>query len=417
MEKIAFLFPGQGSHYIGMGQSLFDRFTIAKQTFEEAGDILGYDLASLCFSGSMSDLNQPSRMQPALLTASVAAYRVFMQEIGVTPDFCAGHSLGEYSALTCAGAIRFSDAVRLAEVRGTLAQKYADECDGAMSIIDQVSASQLEAWCNELGKQGSVASVSCYNAELQAAISGSSAGVYAIEDLVLENGGNVTPLMMSAPFHSQWMEPVVAQFRSTLSEIRYQHFKMPVISNVSAKPYRGKDSIAGLLASQLLRPVQWQATLKYLKRMGVTMAIELGPKNVLSALVKLETPATRTYSFDQVADRNELFTMFGSKPEYTKHRLTLLNRMLAAAVSQPNTNENQELFRSGVVEPYQRIEEMAEQTERDGIPPSMEQIEDAFGMLHTILRTKGLSEIEVEDIVYRIKEETSHPYLQIAAMV
>ncbi|GMK38595.1 hypothetical protein PCCS19_16490 [Paenibacillus sp. CCS19] len=411
MEKIAFLFPGQGSQYIGMGRTLYDEFTIARQTFQEADDVLGFSLSELCFSGTMSELNQPVNMQPAMLAFSVAAYRVFMQEAGIAPDVCAGHSLGEYAALTCAGAIRFGDALHLVRQRGALAQQFADTGAGAMTIVDGVQREQIEQWCREAGS--SYAAVSCYNASSQFAISGLTDGVYAVEDNVLAAGGSVTPLMMSAPYHCKTMAPVSEKLSEVLQAVKYADLKYPVLSNVTAKPYPVKELIAGRLAEQLVRPVQWLATLQYMKRLGITMTVEFGPKNVLSALVKQELPGVRAFSFDQLADRRELLAEYGSKPEYVKHRPSVLGRMLASAVSTPNTNWNSEAYQNGVVAPYRRIETILEQSERDGLPASDEQLREAFRLLKQILHTKGLSAEEQDDAVHRILDETCNPYLDM----
>ncbi|WP_379155605.1 ACP S-malonyltransferase [Paenibacillus sp. sgz5001063] len=410
MEKIALLFPGQGSQYIGMGKSLHEEYAIARQTFEEANDVLGFDLSALCFDGSYSDLGKSRIVQPAMLTASISAYRVYMQEVGIEPEFSAGHSLGEYTALTAGGAISFADALRLVRQRGELTQLLIDRGEGAMSIIDSISMEELEQVCLEISPYGDELSISCRNAPKQAAISGQAAAVAAAEERIGQSGGVATPLFMSAPFHSPMMAEVAMKLKETLQSIPYYPLRWPVISNVTGRPYPSHSSIAEMLALQLIQPVQWQATMQYLKRFGVTTTIELGPKNVLSALVEENVSGTRAYSFDQRMDRQQLIGSLNAMEELKKHNPTFLGRCLAIAAATPNANDNQEAYRQGVLESYQRLEQMQEQTERSGVPLSYEQMRTALDLLLTILRTKRISEEEQQEWVHLLREETQTYY-------
>lgn len=410
MEKIALLFPGQGSQYIGMGKSLFEEVAIARQTFEEANDVLGFNLSALCFDGSYGDLGKSEIVQPAMLTASICAYRVYMKEVGIEPEFSAGHSLGEYAALTAAGAISFGDALRLVRQRGELTQSLIDRGEGAMSIINNISIEELEQSCLEISPYGDEISISCRNAPRQMAISGQVAAVAAVEERISQSGGVATPLFMSAPFHSPMMAEVAMKLREMLQSIQYYPLRWPVISNVTGLPYPSHTSISEMLALQLIQPVQWQSTMHYLKRFGVTTTIELGPKNVLSALVEENVNGIRAYSFDQRMDRKHLIGSLNAMEELKKHNPTFLGRCLAIAVATPNINADQELYRQGVLEPYRQLEQMQEQIERTGTPLSYEQMRTALDLLLSILRTKGISVVEQQEWVHLLREETQTYY-------
>jgi [acyl-carrier-protein] S-malonyltransferase len=303
MEKIAFLFPGLGSHYVGMSKNLHQQYAIARETFEEASDILKMDLAKLCFEGGISELNRAENFHPALLTAEVVAYRVYMQEVGVSPEFCAGHSLGEYAALTCAGAIRFGDAVQITRELGLLTQAVIEAGNGAMTIITGIDKEAVEDECRKITTEARPVWISCYNSPNETAISGHQEAIEQVETNVLEKGAQITPLIASAPNHSPLMGRVAENFRRYLAGYSYYSFKWPVIANATAQPYGGPDQIQDILIQQLLKPVQWVETLSFLNQSGVTMTVELGPQNVLSQLVAATTPDIRSFAFGQKKDR------------------------------------------------------------------------------------------------------------------
>lgn len=286
MNDVALLFPGQGSHFVGMGQDLYRDYNIVKEAFEEANDILGYDIKKICFEGNLFILNNLDNMFPALLTVCVSLFRVYMQEIGSVPQFSAGHSLGEYAALTCSGALDFADALRIIHKRGVLSQEFTDSNDGSITIIDGIDIKTAETVCRNISRNNQFVTVSCYNSPRQVAISGQQDAVMEAEDQLMELGGHISPLLTAPPIHSPLMQPVADQFEIELKNIHFHDLRWPVISNIDALPYLDSLSILPKLKLQLTNPVQWLNTIHYLEKQGVTTFIEIGPQSVLTTLLK-----------------------------------------------------------------------------------------------------------------------------------
>ncbi|MEK3777518.1 MULTISPECIES: ACP S-malonyltransferase [unclassified Paenibacillus] len=410
MEKIALLFPGQGSQYVGMGKSFYDQYSIAKQTYEEASDVAGVDLAKLCFEGSLSELNQNENMQPALLATNVAAFRVYMEEVGIRPQFCAGHSMGEYSALVCSGAMTFSDAVQITKLRGAMMQIHIDRGTGSMTIMDGIDASIVEQLCEQYSGEQGVAVVSCYNSPTQAAVSGHQYVLEEIEAAVLDADGQVTPLMSSAPIHSSLMAEDAERLGQELAKYSYNMFKWPVLSNVTGQPYGDVERIPGLLTDQMVKPVQWTRILQYLERFGVTLAIEMGPKNVLNKLTKTNCPDINSLCFGEKAERQKLISMFQSDGKKKKGVPTVITKCLAIAVATPNQNWDEAEYQQGVVQRYKRIQAIQEQVENAGDKPSKEQMIEALELLKGIFETKKLPVKERNQWMNHIIDDTGHHY-------
>ncbi|WP_438431727.1 ACP S-malonyltransferase [Gorillibacterium sp. sgz500922] len=410
MEKIVFLFPGQGSHFVGMSKGMVDQFPIARQTFEEANDVLGFDLTKCCFEGPLAELTKAENAQPAILVSSVAAFRVYMQEIGIAPQFCAGHSLGEYSALTCAGAIRFEDALRITRYRGKLTDEVVRTGTGAMTIIDGVEQHVVEEECKRLTEQGRYVAISCYNAPNQTVIAGDAEAVMEAEVKLLEQDCQVTPLIASAPFHSRLMQPVADLMREELKKYTFGFFKYPVISNVNAQPLSQPELVLDNLANHLVKPVQWQETMSYLKRKGVTLAIEMGAKNVMTNLLKVNTQGIEALCYGIKDDSHKVETILSAYPNLRKHIPTVVTKCLAVAVSTPNRNWNNEEYQEGVVQPYRRIQEIQDRLDQTGGNPSVEEMKEALQLLSIILNTKKVPELEQTRWMNQIIDETGTYY-------
>ncbi|PWK07929.1 ACP S-malonyltransferase [Tumebacillus permanentifrigoris] len=409
MEKIALLFPGQGSQYPGMTQWFYDQFPMARRTMEEASDVLGLDLARICQHGSPEELSKPETLQPAVLTASVVAFRVFQQEIGVLPEFCAGHSLGEYAALTCSGAISFADALRIVQRRGRLAAEVVEQGGTTMSILKKVSIPQVEAECRRLTQAGRMVGVSCYNADSQVAVSGQEAAVRELERWVESNGGSVVRLPDSPPYHSPLMQEAADRLREELSAHTYYPLRWPVISNVTGAPYPGAESIVDLLTAQIAKPVQWQKTMHYLHRQGITKAIEIGPKNVLTTLVSRNVEDMQAYCFDQRTDRQKLVEFFTGRIEQ-QHVPHFLGRCLTIAVSTPNLNPDARDYERCVIAPYRRIEAIQHTIEQSDQPATLDQMKEALQLLQTIFTYKQTPLQEQKEWLHLLREETGTYY-------
>jgi [acyl-carrier-protein] S-malonyltransferase len=305
-DMIAFLFPGQGSQHAGMGKDLADNFPVAKQVFEEANDALGFDLASLCYNGPEEDLKLTANTQPAILTTSVAALRVLEAETGLAPAFAAGHSLGEYSALVCAGGLAFADAVRTVRQRGTFMQEAVPVGTGSMAAILGLDLEALDAVCRDAA-QGQVVSPANFNSAGQVVVAGHTEAVNRAIELAKENGAKrAMPLPVSAPFHCSLMVPAGERLADVLAGITVNEMSFPVVTNVEASPNQDAGRVCELLVQQVSAPVRWQETIATMVDLGVERYIEIGPGKVLSGLVKRMAKGSTIQNVQKVADISAL---------------------------------------------------------------------------------------------------------------
>ena len=286
MTKFAMVFPGQGSQTVGMLKDLADNYPIVKSTFAEASEVLGYDLWALIQTGPAEELNKTWQTQPALLASSVAIYRVWQSENGSEPDFMAGHSLGEYSALVCAGVIDFKDAIKLVELRGKLMQEAVPNGTGAMYAIIGLDNDSIRLAC-EQAAQGQVVAPVNFNSPGQVVIAGNKEAVERAGVLCKEAGAKrALPLAVSVPSHCALMKPAADKLASTLNSITFNAPKFAVINNVDVKVESAADNIKAALIAQLYSPVRWTETVEEMANQGVTLLVEMGPGKVLTGLTK-----------------------------------------------------------------------------------------------------------------------------------
>ena len=286
MAKRALIFPGQGSQYAGMGKELAENFAVARETFAEADEALGFSLSRLCFEGPEQDLKLTANTQPAILTTSVAALRVIQAETGFSAHYLAGHSLGEYSALVASGAMGFTDAVRTVRSRGTFMQEAVPVGVGAMAAILGVEPEVLAEICREAA-QGEVVSPANYNSPGQIVIAGHAGAVNRAIEIAKARGFRKAMLLpVSAPFHCSLMVPAGERLVKILEGIEITPLQVPVVSNVEGEPNDVKDRVKELLVNQVSAPVLWDKSIQKMAELGVRRFIEIGPGKVLSGLVK-----------------------------------------------------------------------------------------------------------------------------------
>jgi len=285
ISHLAFVFPGQGSQYVGMGKDLSAEFALARETFAEADDALGFSLSGLCFAGPEADLKLTENTQPAILAASIAALRVLEAETPLRPAFVAGHSLGEYSALVAVGALKFSDAVRVVRERGRLMQQAVPEGQGAMAVVLGLEMDAVRALCADAAR-GEVVSPANFNGAGQVVIAGAKSAVQRAMALAKERGAKrVLDLPVSAPFHCQLMQPAAEGLERTLRDVAVQPFDVGVITNAEADVNRSAERVKSLLIEQAVRPVRWEESVKKLVVLDCQRAIEIGPGKILKGLM------------------------------------------------------------------------------------------------------------------------------------
>ncbi|OMQ26794.1 MULTISPECIES: ACP S-malonyltransferase [Serratia] len=286
MTQFAFVFPGQGSQTVGMLADLAAQFPIVEQTFSEASSALGYDLWQLVQQGPVEELNKTWQTQPALLAASVAIFRVWQQQGGKAPAMMAGHSLGEYSALVCAGVLEFAAAIRLVELRGKLMQEAVPEGTGAMYAIIGLDNESIAKACEE-SAQGQVVSPVNFNSPGQVVIAGNKEAVERAGAACKAAGAKrALPLPVSVPSHCALMKPAADKLAVALQSVTFSAPQVPVVNNVDVRAETAPEAIRSALVRQLYSPVRWTESVEFMAAEGVTSLLEIGPGKVLTGLAK-----------------------------------------------------------------------------------------------------------------------------------
>src|SRR6266849_1488006 len=301
MERIAFLFPGQGSQFAGMGKALADGHSAARRVFEEADQALGFALSKLCFEGPDEDLKLTQNTQPAMLTVSMAALAA-LRDNGFAPDYVAGHSLGEYSALVAAGGLQFADAVRLVRKRGQYMQDAVAPGVGAMAALLKLPEGTLDAILQEAA-QGEVVTAANLNSPDQIVIAGHTAAVNRAVELAKVAGAKRAVLLpVSAPFHCPLMKPAQEQLAADLNSIAFSDLTAPLINNWQAREIRSAADAREGLYEQVPNPVRWMDSIRNLAAQGVGRFIEVGAGAVLTGLLRNINPALKGAKFGEPAD-------------------------------------------------------------------------------------------------------------------
>lgn len=303
-ERLAVVFPGQGSQYVGMGRDLYERYPEARAVFDAAEEILGLRLSRLCFAGPEQELNDTVNTQVAILTSSLATLGAMGGIASLEQTaFVAGHSLGEYTALVAAGAISFVDAVGLVRERGRLMKEVGRQRPGGMAAVLGLSAETVSSACRQARREtGAIVQVANYNLPEQIVISGEHKGLERAIQLTRERGARrVVPLAVSIASHSELMEPAARGLAVALESVTFEEPDIPVVANVTAKPLKDVPAIREELVKQIISPVEWVASVTYMFEQGVTTFVEVGPKDTLTKMTKRIVEQARAVSVSDAA--------------------------------------------------------------------------------------------------------------------
>jgi [acyl-carrier-protein] S-malonyltransferase len=302
-SKISFVFPGQGSQYVGMGKEIYEHFDEARKTFDEASDALGYNVSHLSFKGPDEELNKTIRTQPCILTVSIAIYRVLLSK-GINPSVVAGHSLGEYSALVAADVLSFTDAVKLTEKRGQFMQEAVPEGKGLMAAILGLERNKVDEIC--LSLESGYASPANYNCPGQIVISGEKEAVEEAMKRAKEAGAKrALPIAVSVPSHCTLMADASRRLAELLDRIEFRNPTIPVVNNADAMFLNDITSIKKSLVHQLNSPLLWEDSIKAIADSGIEVFVEVGPGKVLSGLIKRIEPGLKVLHVEDIKSLEE----------------------------------------------------------------------------------------------------------------
>lgn len=390
--RTAFLFPGQGCQTVGMGKPFFDQFTYVRDIYEETGEMLGIDFPALCFEGPAKELNRTVYAQPAIFAASLAAFRVFVRETGTEPAVCCGHSMGEITALTAAGAIAVPEALELIRVRSRLMEDCAGRRPGAMTAVMTADLVSLQELCRHIAQAlGLVLVVSNYNSTQQSVVSGDLAAIEALETKLESQRVRSVRLKTSGAFHCLLMKDASDAFRQVLDRYIFHSPAIPVLSNMSGDLYSDQNNIPDMLSQQILSPVQWKKCMESIRRYA-DQAVDVSPNGVLRRFMgKDDIPCVHFSVTGQLQDFRDLpDTPPPSGVMDPSTAEAFLKRCIVAAISVKNSNFDNQQYETQVIAPYRELESMLKEV-KAGAVLDRESREAALSRVYAIFHNKMLS--------------------------
>jgi [acyl-carrier-protein] S-malonyltransferase len=417
--SVALIFPGQGSQYIGMGKTLCDNFAIAKETLEEASDVLGLNMKKLCFEGNGNlNLNKTSEVQLAVFSVSMAAFHVYMEQVGITPLITAGHSLGEFTALVSSERLSFVDALKLVKFRGKFMQQASEQHPGQMLSVFHASVTELEEICKSIYIKTGPIGIACDNSEVQKVISGCVNAMTECMLLLKDRSIAHQLINRTDAFHSSCMQTAANQMGNVLKHLTISEGRWPVISNVDALPHTSEKEVRKLLIQQITYPVRWRQTIQLMNNMGVNTFIEIGPKAILGNMLNKRNSQYCTHSLDTGFEIDEInSSILNSTSELptiqnsSEKSLLFVGNCLKAAISVPNRNKNKEQFQDAF-EAYKKIETIKSFLREGQVPLNLSLIQQLFSELKMIWKVKKVPVNEQNSLIKDLLKGTGNDFSQ-----
>lgn len=398
MSEYVFVFPGQGSQYIGMGSDLISKYELVKRIYTEANEILGFDILKICQNGPEETLIDTKIAQPAVFLHSYASFSVLTKVYGISPKLAAGHSLGEVTALICAGVTDFEDGLNIVKSRGEIMANYGGENKGGMLAILGLDIKIVEDICKELSQKNINIELANINTDKEIIVSGTLEALKLAEENIQAKGGKPIPLKVSAPFHSSYMKEAAELFEEELTKYTFRYPNFPVVSSYDAHIIKGNSVIMDVLKRQIPNAVNWKSVLDFLQDYKVSSIIEAGPGNILSKMVNRYVPEITTWNIDN--NISEIKNDVGSFEP-----VSFIGLCLATAVSTKNTNLNEDEYRVGVVEPYVELQKLNDENKGQAINEILK--ERCVDLLTKILSTKNINKRFQSEIVAEIYDRTA----------
>lgn len=405
MKKTAVILPGQSSQYSKMGKILHENYETVRKIFSEASECLGYDVFKLIDSGNMNEIMKAPKLQPAILVTTYSYYMLYKEIFNIEPVYIAGHSLGEITALACAGVIDFKDAIEIAQMRGKFMQEVADEVgEGSMVAISEMEIDEIKKLCTKYQEKNTPVYLANMNSHDQYVVTGLKQDIISFIDDVKVKGGKAIILRVNIPCHSPYMKQAADKFAEKLKKYTFRKGTCKIISNVTGRPYEEGEDIVMLLAKQITNPVQWIKSMNYLADNDVEVVLEMGPGRILNKMTQSISEKYIVSSLDDPKDNQFSLNVFQSKKLFNRNYL--IERMLGVAVSVKNNNYDEESYKEGVVKPYNKIRKISDELDDTGKTATTEDVESCAELLKGILVCKMVKEEEIITRLAQLKKET-----------
>lgn len=390
--KVALVFPGSGSQYIGMGKRLIEKYEIAEEIFNTANRVLDFDLKKLCLEGRLSKLSQNKYLQPAILTISYIMYKVYIEKNNLQVVISLGHSLGEYTALVCSGVIEFEEALKIVHLRGV----DIDNTEGAMTIVNGESLSYVKNLCKKFNGKGKQLYVSCCNSPQQYILSGHEDSIYEAENIMASEGVDFTVMYDSVPVHCPLMAKVAENLEVEIEKYTFNNSLYPIITNCTGDVCFEGKKFKDNLKKQLINPVLWSDSVKKMEEYSVDYCIEVGPKTVLRDLIKSQSNSMKVIALDDKSDLVEFQQEVASSKKNRSEEILVSCLRVAVSVKNLNRDISKKDYEEKVIKPYTWMKELRLTSENNNTEISKDNIEKALGYLRKILEIKKQPEEFIE---------------------